>query len=63
MADRLLGILRHQSLELSLGILMLEMGLPCPGKETGKLRLGALSAPDRHRGAEMSILKSINQAN
>ena len=38
MADRLLGILRHQALELRFGLLVLEMGRPCPRKDRRKLR-------------------------
>jgi hypothetical protein len=38
MADRLLGILRHQALELSFGLLVLEMSRPGPRKDRSKLR-------------------------
>src|SRR5271169_4378974 len=40
MADRLLGILRHQALELGLGLLVLEVGVPGPGKDAGEFRPG-----------------------
>ena len=40
MADRLLGILRHQALELGLGLFVFEMGRPGPGKDAGEFRPG-----------------------
>src|SRR5579863_4582595 len=40
MADRLLGILRHQALQLGLGPFMVEMGRAGLGKEAGELRPG-----------------------
>ena len=50
-ADRLPGILRHQGLQLCLGSLMLQKGLPRVPEETGKLRPGVRGAhvddPDR----------------
>src|SRR5690242_19802656 len=38
MPDRLLGVLRHQAFEFSLGLLVLEMYSPGPRKDTGELR-------------------------
>src|SRR5688572_27207957 len=38
MADRLLDVLRYQSLELSLGLLVLQVGLPGAAEDAGKLR-------------------------
>jgi hypothetical protein len=38
MADRLLGILRHQTLELRFGLLVLKMGRPCPREDRRKRR-------------------------
>src|SRR5207302_5106611 len=40
MADRLLGVLRHQPLQLGLGLLMLEIGRPGAGKDAGELGPG-----------------------
>src|ERR1700679_2193530 len=37
MPDRLLGILGHQTLEFSLGLLMFEMSRPCLRKDRGEL--------------------------
>src|SRR5580704_14058768 len=39
-AERLLGILRHQVLEFGLGLLVLEVGGPSPGKVAGEFRPG-----------------------
>ena len=36
MPDRLLGVLRHEALELRLGVLMLEVGLACAPKYAGE---------------------------
>jgi len=44
MADRLPGILRHQVLELGLGLLVLEMRLPGVDEDAGVLRPGIGSA-------------------
>src|SRR5215213_4993563 len=38
--DRLFGILRHQGFQLSLGLLMLEKGLPGVAEHVGELRPG-----------------------
>src|SRR5260370_1771417 len=40
MADRLLGVFRHQALELGLGILVLKKSQPSPAKHAGKLGPG-----------------------
>ena len=40
MADRLLGVLRHQALELGLGLLVFEIGRAGAGKDAGELRPG-----------------------
>src|SRR6202035_223946 len=40
MADRLLGILRHQTLQFGLGLFMVEMGRTGPRKHCGKLGPG-----------------------
>src|SRR5689334_7295389 len=40
MADRLLGVLRHQAFELDLSLLVLEMRGPGPAKNRGKFRPG-----------------------
>ena len=51
MADRLLGVLRHQRLEFGLGLFVLEMGCRVSRKDAGKLRPGIGGAhiddPDR----------------
>src|SRR6478609_744859 len=39
-ADRVLGILGHQALELRLGLLVLEMSLPGADEDVGKFRPG-----------------------
>ena len=51
MADRLLGILRHQALKFGLGLLVLEMRLPGANKDAGELRPGIRGAhvDDPHR--------------
>ena len=51
MADRLLGILRHQALEFGLGLFVLEMRRPGPGEDHGKLRpgIGRAHIDDAHR--------------
>ena len=40
MADRLLRILRHQALELGLGLLVLKMRVPGADEDVGELRPG-----------------------
>src|SRR5271170_1875017 len=40
MADRLLGVLRHQALKLRLGLLVLEVGVAGARKDAGELRPG-----------------------
>ena len=40
MPDGLLGVLRHQGLELALGPLMVEKGIPGVAEERGELRPG-----------------------
>jgi hypothetical protein len=51
MPGRLLGILRHEALELGLGLLMLEMGRPSPRKDPSELCPGIRGAhvDDPHR--------------
>jgi hypothetical protein len=48
---RLLGVLRHQALELGLSLLVLEVGCPGPGKDASEFRPGVGAAhigdPDR----------------
>ena len=42
MPDRLLGILRHEALELRLGVLMREVGLSGAAKDVGEFRPGII---------------------
>src|SRR6185437_3447560 len=51
MPDRLLSILRHQALELSLGLLVLKMSLPSAHKDPGKFRpsIGGSHIHNAHR--------------
>ena len=59
MADRLLGILRHQALELGLGLLVLDVGRAGPGKDAGELRqvLEPLISTIRIRRLERATMK------
>ena len=51
MADRLLGILRHQTLQFRLGLFMVEMGRTGPRKHRSELRpgIGGAHVDDAHR--------------
>src|ERR1700716_3663483 len=51
MADGLLGVLRHQALELRLGVLMLEVSLSGAPKDLGEFRpsIGRAHIHDPHR--------------
>src|SRR6266550_9350084 len=50
-ADRFLGVLGHQGLELRLGILMLEVSLSCAPEHTREFRpsIGCAHVDDPHR--------------